>query len=110
MSVHLHRMAQSRNTCVKMHIVKQHAAGRAGGEIVRGGIDDGVRQSAGLGKASPPEWPREAPEAIEEKDWHSAAALIAFPFSLPLTEPARDVTLIVQFFDVFGSRHTDRQP
>jgi hypothetical protein len=63
-------------------------------------------KSSGLGEASPPEWPREAPEAIAAADWHSAAALMAFPFSLPLTQPARDVTIIFQFFDVFGARHT----
>jgi hypothetical protein len=65
-------------------------------------IDGG---STTLGEAAPPEWPREAADAIAAADWHSAAALIAFPFSLALAQPARDVTIIFQFFDVFGSRH-----
>jgi hypothetical protein len=63
-------------------------------------------KSSALGEAAAPEWPREAPDAIAAADWHSAAALIAFPFSQRLAQPARDVTIIFQFFDVFGARHT----
>jgi hypothetical protein len=37
------------------------------------GIDG---KSSGLGVASLPEWPREAPDEIAAADWHSAAALI----------------------------------
>jgi hypothetical protein len=62
--------------------------------------------SPALGDAAAPEWPREAPAAIAAAAWHSAAALIAFPFSRPLAQPARDVTVTFQFFDVFGDRHT----
>ena len=63
-------------------------------------------QPVTLPDAAPLEWPREAGDAIEARDWHSAAALVTVPFSIPLPRPAREVSVTIQFFDLFGSRHT----
>ena len=63
-------------------------------------------QPATLVGAGPPEWPRDVGEVIEAKDWHSVASLIAFPFSLPLAQPAREVIVAFDFFGTFGVRHT----
>jgi hypothetical protein len=59
-----------------------------------------------LGEARPPEWPRDAGEALAAKDWHSAASLIAITFTQPLTQPAREVSIAFDVFETFGVRHT----
>ncbi len=63
-------------------------------------------KSSLLGKAAPPEWPRDAGDAIEAKDWHGAASLIAITFTQTFARPAREVAISFDFFDTLGSRHT----
>jgi hypothetical protein len=63
-------------------------------------------QPASLGEGAPPEWPRDAGEVLAAADWHSAAALIAFPFRLPLTHPASEIAVTFDLFETFGQRHT----
>ncbi len=61
---------------------------------------------AALDSAAPPEWPRDAGAALAAKDWHSAAALVAFPFRLLLKKPARDVTVTFDVFERLGAGYT----
>ena len=63
-------------------------------------------QRATLADAAPPEWPRDAGDALAAKDWHSNAALLAFPFHLPLAKPAREVAVAFDIFETLGERHT----
>ena len=61
---------------------------------------------APLGESRPPEWPRDAGDALAAKDWHSAASLVAITFSQPLAQPAREVAITFDVFQTFGIRHT----
>ncbi|HYR57133.1 MAG TPA: HupE/UreJ family protein [Chthoniobacteraceae bacterium] len=63
-------------------------------------------KSSPLGEAGAPVWPRDAGDAIEAKDWHGAASLIAINFTQPLAQPAREVAISFAVFDALGSRHT----
>jgi hypothetical protein len=63
-------------------------------------------EPASLGEGSGAVWPRDAGDAIPAKDWHSAEALIAFPFRKALAQPAREVDLAFDVFETFGVRHT----
>ena len=61
---------------------------------------------AALESAAPPEWPREVGESLAAKDWHSAAALVAFPFRISRTTLAREITVTFDIFETLGERHT----
>ncbi len=63
-------------------------------------------REAPLGEAASPAWPRDGGDMLPARDWHSAAALIAFAFHQPLPRQPREVAIFFDVFDTFGSRHT----
>jgi hypothetical protein len=61
---------------------------------------------ADLGQGAPPSLPSGTGDAIAAADWHTANGLVTFPFRHSQSQRARDVTLIFDFFETVGSRHT----
>ena len=51
-------------------------------------------------------WPKDATEGIPEKDFHSAACLVAFRFERAIDDVPEDVTLTFRVFSRFGDRHS----
>src|SRR5205085_10596876 len=78
-------------------VIERYLRGAVGLEI------DG--KPSALGDALEPVWPPEAGDALAEQDWHSAAALIAFPFRKSTPKP-HEVSLLFDIFEAFGVRHT----
>lgn len=59
-----------------------------------------------LGEAIPPNWPRDAGEALGAADWHNATSLIAFPFQRKQVHPPKEIALAFAYWEPFGVRHT----
>jgi len=59
-----------------------------------------------LGEVAPPSLAPGAGDSIPSADWHTANGLVTFAFRHRLNKPVRDVTLIFDFFEILGSRHT----
>lgn len=51
-------------------------------------------------------WPADAGAAIPERDYHSAAALVAFSFERNFDDEPEDVMVDFRFFDRIGERHS----
>jgi hypothetical protein len=63
-------------------------------------------RKAEFGPLAPVAWPRDAGEAIAEKDYHAPTSLVAFQFVTPASQPPQDVWVRFDFFETLGSRHT----
>ena len=59
-----------------------------------------------LGEVALPSLAPGAGDSIPSADWHTANGLVTFAFRHRLNKPVRDVTLIFDFFEILGSRHT----
>ena len=60
----------------------------------------------GLGNPTGFLWPKDAEEGIPEKDFHSAAFLIALSFEREVDDLPEDVTLTFRVFPRLGDRHS----
>ena len=60
----------------------------------------------GLGRAVGFIWPKDAGEGVAEKDFHSAACLVAFRFEREIDDLPEDVTLTFRVFPQLGDRHS----
>jgi hypothetical protein len=58
---------------------------------------------AAFDSALPATWPEDAPDGIEQKDYHQR--LITFTFTNASSRPPGDVALTFDFFEQFGERH-----
>ena len=63
-------------------------------------------QLVNIGESSPASMPSGTGDSIAAADWHTANGLVTFAFHHLLTKPAHDVTLLFDFFDRVGTRHT----
>jgi len=61
---------------------------------------------ANLGEDAAASLPSGTGDSIAAADWHTANGLVTFAFHQLLTKPAHDVTLLFDFFDRVGTRHT----
>jgi len=61
---------------------------------------------ANLGEDAAASLPSGTGDSIAAADWHTANGLVTFTFHHLLTKPAHDVTLLFDFFDRVGTRHT----